>query len=198
MKSAHASADCLRPQPFPLEPETALCESSIAHDEPHNLEADMNEGSAPPAVSQIKLAQMLKNVFNSLVKTTNATLRPKGLTLVQSLPLKMLHEQGSTSVTVLADNLGLTLSAMSRVLDRLDEMGLCSRTRSEVDRRQVSVEITDQGRLLAEGLEEALAQSEEAHLAGFTLEELTDLKAMLRRMLRNGARYAALQDNRYG
>jgi DNA-binding MarR family transcriptional regulator len=53
------------------------------------------------------------------------------------------------------------------------------------DRRVVNIELTVEGRQAAAGIPEVLSRVQNAHLAGFSLEEFEILKAFLRRMLDN-------------
>jgi DNA-binding MarR family transcriptional regulator len=59
----------------------------------------------------------------------------------------LLHHVGSgTTVTGLADHLGLAKSSASVVLKRLATKGLVTRRRDEADERRVVVRLTDAGR----------------------------------------------------
>ena len=85
----------------------------------------------------------------------------------------------------LARECHLDAGAMTRTLDRLEAKGLCRRVRSQADRRVVHIELTDAGRLAAAGIPAVLSRVQNAHLAGFSVEEFETLKAFLRRILGN-------------
>ena len=76
--------------------------------------------------------------------------------------------------------------SMTRMLDRLEEKGLIRRIRSREDRRIVSLELTEAGRELHPRLTPAAIRVLNAHLKGFTREELNQFKGFLNRMRSNG------------
>ena len=77
----------------------------------------------------------------------------------------------------------VTSGAVTQRLDRLEERGLVTRTRSATDARSVEVTLTAQGRdLIDRALPDHVA-TEERLLAGLDAQERTDLAAGLRRLL---------------
>jgi DNA-binding MarR family transcriptional regulator len=81
------------------------------------------------------------------------------LSPVQHLALAQLREP--LTIGALADRLGLAESSATRLVDRLETLGLVSRTRRPEDRRSVAVELTLAGRRAAD----AKARSRRASLA---------------------------------
>ena len=71
------------------------------------------------------------------------------------------------------------------MLDRLESKGLCKRLRSLDDRRVVNVELTDAGREAAKAVPIALVRVQNAHLKGFSIEEVKIFTGFLRRMQDN-------------
>jgi DNA-binding MarR family transcriptional regulator len=74
---------------------------------------------------------------------------------------------------------------MTRMLDRLQEKGLIRRVRSDRDRRVVRLELTEAGRDLYTLLPPVAIKVLNAHLSGFTRDELDQLKGFLKRMRAN-------------
>jgi DNA-binding MarR family transcriptional regulator len=72
---------------------------------------------------------------------------------------------------------------MTRLLDRLEAKELCRRIRSSEDRRVVNLELTEAGRAAAKKIPVILSRVQNAHLAGFSVEEWQVLKGYLRRIL---------------
>lgn len=77
--------------------------------------------------------------------------REVGLTVPQLVCVKAigeLEDAGESSITVAAVATAVQLSqgTVSRILDRLERSGLVARTRSETDRRKVSLALTEKGR----------------------------------------------------
>lgn len=100
-----------------------------------------------------------------------------GLTLTEYSVLANLAD-GSMRMTELADKGAMSLSAISRVVDRLSGAGLIERARCPSDARACLVELTDAG---AERLRAAhpthvrgVRQHVLSHLAGMDLGELAD------------------------
>lgn len=60
--------------------------------------------------------------------------------------LRFIRSEGQCIVTDIAKYLGITLSAVTSLVNKLNEMGLVIRVRSEDDRRVVLLNITKEGR----------------------------------------------------
>jgi len=75
--------------------------------------------------------------------------------------------------------------SMTRMLDRLEEKGLIRRVPSSTDRRVTLLELTDTGRELLPHLPPVAIKVLNAHLKGFTREELDQLKGFLNRIRAN-------------
>jgi DNA-binding MarR family transcriptional regulator len=63
--------------------------------------------------------------------------------------LDLVDVHGGMTAGELAEAASLSPGAVTTVLDRLERMGLVTRTRDEADRRRVIVEMTDKARELA-------------------------------------------------
>jgi DNA-binding MarR family transcriptional regulator len=122
-------------------------------------------------------------------------LDPRGLTNAQWVPLYKLYLGHASTAAELARECQLDAGAMTRTLDRLEAKGLIRRTRSSEDRRVMNLELTDEGRKAADLIPHALCKVLNAHLAGFSPDEVELLKSMLGRMLENGQ---LLQQQREG
>ena len=82
--------------------------------------------------------------------------------------------------------------AMTRLLDRLEKKGLCTRVRSTEDRRVVMVELTAEGKAAMDHVPEVLADVMNQHLTGFSKTEWQALLGYLRLMVETGE---ALKDS---
>jgi len=76
--------------------------------------------------------------------------------------------------------------AMTRILDRLEEKGMVRRERGREDRRVVFLRLAPQGRALLPRLMTVATRVVEAHLAGFSPNEIEAFKGYLGRMIDNG------------
>ncbi len=70
-----------------------------------------------------------------------------GVTLTQLRILRVLRE-GACSASELAGRAGLSAPSLTRVLDRLEELGLVARVADQSDRRRISVQILPKGETL--------------------------------------------------
>lgn len=69
-----------------------------------------------------------------------------GLTAVQIRVLQVVVETGRSTPKALAARMGVSQATMTTLVDRLVAKGLVDRRRSETDRRQMNIFITDAGR----------------------------------------------------
>jgi DNA-binding MarR family transcriptional regulator len=72
--------------------------------------------------------------------------KEKGLSMSQVGALFRIFRGGSSSVSDIGDNLGVTNAAASQMLERLVQQGLILRTEDPDDRRVKQVVLTDKGR----------------------------------------------------
>jgi DNA-binding MarR family transcriptional regulator len=136
-------------------------------------------------VPESSVGYMIRRVLASVAHEVERQLVASDLTNAQWVPLLKLFMGRASTVAELARECQLDAGAMTRLLDRLEAKGLCRRVRSVADRRVVNIELTAEGRQAAAGIPEVLSRVQNAHLAGFSLEEFEILKAFLRRMLDN-------------
>jgi len=129
----------------------------------------------------------MKRVLHSIGRHAEARLRSHGITHVQWHPLFVLSRASKPlAVAELTRELQMDSGAMTRLLDRIENKGLCRRTRGVADRRMVVVELTVEGRELVGRVPAVLADVLDAHLSVFAPHERQDLVGYLKRMLRNG------------
>lgn len=72
-----------------------------------------------------------------------------GVTVPQLSCLLLVAEAGPVTLKALAERVDLTAGTVVGIIDRLEMKGLVQRTRSQTDRRQVQISITQDGRSLA-------------------------------------------------
>ena len=128
---------------------------------------------------------LMKRVLMAITLEADKRLEPDGLTHIQWGPLFMLRSSRASTVAELARELQTDAGAMTRLLDRLEAKGLCRRERSTEDRRVVRIALTREGEQAAARVPVVLAQVMNETLAGFTRDEWSTMKSMLRRMLAN-------------
>ncbi len=129
------------------------------------------------------IGYLMRRILSLIAQGVERELEPTGLTNAQWVPLLKLHMGKGSTAAELARECELDAGSMTRLLDRLEAKDLCRRSRSSEDRRVVKLELTEAGRAAAKEIPAILSRVQNAHLAGFTVEEWQVLKGYLRRIL---------------
>ena len=98
-----------------------------------------------------------------------------GLTLTQLRSLFLIANKGSTNFRKLAEALRVTPSNVTGIVDHLVEQGLVSRTQNPEDRREMTLQATDEGKALVANLKETGINHMTQILSLLSLEELNSL-----------------------
>ncbi len=132
------------------------------------------------------IGYLIRKLTVSMQRHIDAKLQSRGLTDSQWKPLLMIaHGKGDTA-SALAREMSIDAGAVSRMIDRLEAKGLIQRVWCKEDRRVTYLELTAQGREIAQTLPATLAVVLNHHLRSFSRDEVLQLKSQLRRMLENG------------
>ncbi|WP_027717634.1 MarR family winged helix-turn-helix transcriptional regulator [Desulfovirgula thermocuniculi] len=94
------------------------------------------------------LLERLDAVFQQLFRRLHARLvrsLPEGLTGSQFFALKLIFMRGRMTVSEMAEEHGVSLSAVTAMVDRLHRLGYVERQRDEADRRVVWLSLTPEG-----------------------------------------------------
>ena len=104
-------------------------------------------------------------------------LEPEGITLAQFNVLRILRGAKETGLPTLEIGARLVEQApgITRLIDRLELMGLARRERPRADRRQVLCHIEKKGLLLLARLDTTVPQASEVLFAGLTSAEIDQL-----------------------
>ncbi|HEV3105291.1 MAG TPA: MarR family winged helix-turn-helix transcriptional regulator [Trinickia sp.] len=129
------------------------------------------------------LLSRVKSSLSNMV--TQRTMAELGITSTQASMLFMIASGRCSLAAELARDYGIDASAVTRLIDRLEQRKLLSRVRSSEDRRAVHLAVTPEGYALAARLPDIFGSVLDKGLAGFTPEEVGFLKSMLRRILAN-------------
>ena len=95
--------------------------------------------------------------------------------------LGQLYARGPSTAGELATACGVSRGAMTTALDRLERADYATRTRSDVDRRRVGVEVTPHALELMEAIWGPIARAGMTQLVELSDEQLTFLLDFLRR-----------------
>ena len=164
---------------------------------PRSPEAVSPDSASPASVSHAfyradnyqpedSVGYMMRRILQSLAHSIETELAGSALTNAQWLPIMKLYLGQSSTGAELARDCQLDAGAMTRMLDRLEAKGLCSRSRSERDRRLVHITLTESGQSAAQTLPGVLSEVLNQHLAGMNSDEFATLKTLLQKMLSNG------------
>lgn len=131
------------------------------------------------------MGYLMRRIVTAMGADIERAMEPLGLTNAQWRPLGLMHIGPPKTVAELARECFLDTSAMTRLLDRLESKGYCTRTRSSEDRRVVTLQLTDAGRVAATRIPEVLCTVQNTYLQGFSPDEWATLKSLLQRVLTN-------------
>lgn len=92
--------------------------------------------------------ERLDEVFQRMARYLHAELAQSlvsGITMSQFVVLRSLEKKGKVTVSEVAEDLNVSLSAITALADRLYKAGLVDRRRDEQDRRLVWLTLTGKG-----------------------------------------------------
>ena len=115
------------------------------------------------AVSPLEahLGYWLRFVSNQVSHAFSLKVAERGVTMVEWVVLRKLYDCDAMAPSVLAEKIGMTRGAISKIVDRLEAKGLLKRTTSNEDRRYLALALTPQGRAIVPKLA-ALADRNDA------------------------------------
>lgn len=120
---------------------------------------------ADPAALESHLGYWLRVVSNAVSLEFRRQIEARGVTVAEWVVLRKLLDLGAVAPIAIAEALGVTRGAVSRLNDRLLAKELIAITPHPVDRRQQVVELTPSGRQLVPELA-ALADANDARFFG--------------------------------
>jgi MarR family transcriptional regulator for hemolysin len=123
-------------------------------------------------------AKAIKAVFED-------ALAGEGATLATWVVLNGVERGRWTSQSGLAKQLRIEGATVTRHLDRLEREGLVTRSRDPEDRRQISVRLTPEGKLLHRRLRAVARRVDERVCEGLSDRDRSDLERVLERIRRN-------------
>lgn len=99
--------------------------------------------------SEPRLFHLVHRLHQALFRAGDRMLAEElGITTSQSAVLMFLDGRKRASMSDLASAIGLKITSVSGLVDRMEKKGLVERRRSDADRRSFHIELTDDGRTL--------------------------------------------------
>jgi DNA-binding MarR family transcriptional regulator len=132
------------------------------------------------------LGYYLTKARNVLVERTDRAVKPLGLTSQQIGVIVMLSSRRASTPFELSRAMSYDSGSMTRLLDRLEKKGFIVRSRSDIDRRMVKLELTQQGHDAARQLPGLGAEVLNEQLRGFSAADHATLIELLSRFIANG------------
>jgi DNA-binding MarR family transcriptional regulator len=81
------------------------------------------------------------------------SLRTRGITIPKFFLMKFLYYHGKRKTSEISELLGISLPAVSEILNSMENENLIIRTHDENDRRVVAIELSQEGKALVNSLE---------------------------------------------
>ena len=123
----------------------------------------------------------IQRTAESLAWKLTELLKPSGITATQYNVLRILRSAGSCGLACseIADRMVTRDSDVTRLLDRMEKMGLITRCREQRDRRVVTTCLTSEASRLLEDLDGPVARLMEGLLGGLDDRRLNVLSELL-------------------
>ncbi|RDS82291.1 MarR family transcriptional regulator [Dyella monticola] len=104
----------------------------------------------------------------------------EGVTVAEWACMRSMYDEDAMSPSALAEKMGMTKSAISKLADRLVEKSLIERTSNPDDKRGQSLRLTKEGRRKIPRLAKLADQNDAENFAVLTAKERASLDRILR------------------
>ena len=128
---------------------------------------------------------LLARARNMLAKSLDVVLAEYEITHTQGVILWLLSTGKFATATDLARELYIDAASMTRMIDRLEKRKLTVRMPRGDDRRVINVRLTPAGRILAGQLPSIYSEVMGRDFAGFSDDEVMQLRGLLNKLLAN-------------
>ncbi|WP_433338145.1 MarR family winged helix-turn-helix transcriptional regulator [Spirillospora sp. CA-294931] len=135
-----------------------------------------------PRTDDVALGHLIAVVHQTGRDALGRALRPLNLETRHFAVLVALDRHGPASQRRISDLLDLDKSAMVRIMDELERMGLAARARAEHDRRAYAIDLTPEGRARAAAAAEVTAEVTAGLYGRLSGAERDQLVALLARL----------------
>jgi DNA-binding MarR family transcriptional regulator len=126
---------------------------------------------------------LMRMTVNRVLPQMEALFEDEELTFSQWTTLVALHDGRITNSSDLAHNICHDAGSLTRLIDQLEKRGFVTRTRSEKDRRVVTLALTPRGRSVVGALAPRVMNLWNGLLSGFTHQEVDTLISLLTRLV---------------
>ena len=130
------------------------------------------------------LGYWLRFVSNHVSHAFTRKLEARSVTVAEWVVMRELLQTGTTSPSVLAERLGMTRGAISKLVERLCGKELVERTYPEGDRRYQSLVLSPSGKKLVPILADLADQNDREFFGELTPDQRAELVAILQQIVR--------------
>lgn len=124
-----------------------------------------------PDKSNPRLFHVVHRLHQALFRAGDQMLgEALGISTTQSAVLMYLKGKDGAAMGELAKAVGLKMTSMSGLVDRMEAKGLLQRVRSETDRRSFAIKLTSEGKGIIKTAEPMIAKNNAALLAAIGTE----------------------------
>ena len=139
-----------------------------------------------PAALDAHLGYWLRLVSNHVSQGFARKVEARGVTVAEWVVMRALHDRREVAPSVVADALGMTRGAVSKLIDRLAAKRLVSKEQAGGDRRFQRVGLTETGRALVPALAARADANDDEFFGGLGAGERAALTTTLRAIARRG------------
>lgn len=126
----------------------------------------------------------LRFVSNHVSQTFSRKVTALGVSVAEWVVLREAFERTGVVPSNLADRLGMTRGAVSKIVDRLIDKGLVTRTQSQDDRRYQAIALTSAGKKLVPRLAALANENDAAFFGHLSTAERRSLENLMRDIVR--------------
>jgi DNA-binding MarR family transcriptional regulator len=147
------------------------------------------EGGVKRQIEQVSpleahLGYWLRFVSNQVSRSFAVKLSGRDISVAEWVVLRELYERESMAPSLLAERIGMTRGAVTKLADRLSAKALVTRTRSAEDRRYQALTLTAKGRAIVPRLARLADQNDAEFFGHLKAAEQETIKAAMRDIVR--------------
>lgn len=136
-----------------------------------------------PSDLEVHLGYWLRTVSNAVSYRFAAKLEHEGVTVAEWVFLRMLYDSDRIGPSLLAERIGMTKGAISKLADRLIQKSLVERDADPNDRRAHTLSLTRSGRALVPRLAALADRNDKAFFGVLAAKERDQLERLLRKIV---------------
>lgn len=129
------------------------------------------------------LGYWLRFVSNHVSQAFAGRLQGKGVTVAEWVAMRRLFGEGGVAPSLLADRIGMTRGAITKLADRLIDKGLVVRRADPQDGRAQTLALTARGRALVPELAALADDNDTQFFRPLTVQERRVLRQLLERLV---------------